>query len=85
MRLKKEPLPFVLCPTEGPPRGVLPVASNGPRATVMTHVLTVRHDLPVEALGAAFVDPRVTAVVVVDDDGVAIGFVTRKTYRDNLQ
>ncbi|MBK7859659.1 MAG: hypothetical protein IPJ65_13780 [Archangiaceae bacterium] len=84
VRLKKQRLPFVLCATEGPPRGVLPDAGDAPVATPM-HVVTVRHDLPREALGAAFADPSVTAVVVVDGEGVATGFLTRKTYRDNLQ
>jgi CBS domain-containing protein/CheY-like chemotaxis protein len=77
---------FIACRPEcddGAPRDLaarfLPIAADRtPISAVMTHdVMCVRRDVRLEALMALFLDQRIGAVPVVDDDGFPVGMISK--------
>jgi CBS domain-containing protein len=78
VRLKGHGLPYMLCPAEGIESApAVMLWEQAPVSAIMGKAVTVRPSLTIEKLVREFLDEDVTAAVVVDDAGAAVGMVTR--------
>jgi CBS domain-containing protein len=77
VRVKGARFPFMLCPSEGQPRGLKVGAPDAPVRALMRPAVIVRAAAPVGELISAIIDSDGCAALVTDDEGHAVGIVNR--------